>query len=53
MQLRLQHVGPISEAELAFGDLTVLVGPQASGEAAQPGGGSSGRKIPLKPHTPA
>lgn len=33
MQLRLQHVGPISEAELAFGDLTVLVGPQASGKS--------------------
>jgi hypothetical protein len=33
MKLKLQHVGPIAEAELAFGDLTVLVGPQATGKS--------------------
>ena len=33
MRLKLRHVGPIVEAELAFGDLTVLVGPQASGKS--------------------
>jgi hypothetical protein len=33
MRLKLQHIGPIAEAELAFGDLTVLVGPQASGKS--------------------
>ncbi len=33
MKLKLQHIGPITEAELAFGDLTVLVGPQASGKS--------------------
>jgi hypothetical protein len=33
MKLKLQHVGPITEAQLAFGDLTVLVGPQASGKS--------------------
>jgi len=33
MKLKLQHVGPITDAELAFGDLTVLVGPQATGKS--------------------
>ena len=33
MKLTLQNVGPITEAELTFGDLTVLVGPQASGKS--------------------
>ena len=33
MRLKLRHIGPIVEAELAFGDLTVLVGPQASGKS--------------------
>jgi hypothetical protein len=33
MKLKLQHIGPITEAELTFGDLTVLVGPQASGKS--------------------
>ncbi|MGQ9919627.1 MAG: AAA family ATPase [Bryobacteraceae bacterium] len=33
MELRLEHVGPIVQADLAFGDLTVLVGPQASGKS--------------------
>lgn len=33
MKLRLQHIGPIVEADLAFGDLTVFVGPQASGKS--------------------
>lgn len=33
MKLKLQHVGPMVEADLAFGDLTVLVGPQASGKS--------------------
>jgi hypothetical protein len=33
MKLKLQHVGPIAEAELDFGDLTVLVGPQATGKS--------------------
>ncbi len=32
MKLKLEHVGPIEEGELAFGDLTLLVGPQASGK---------------------
>lgn len=31
--LRLHKVGPINRAELSFGDLTVLVGPQASGKS--------------------
>jgi hypothetical protein len=31
--LRLQHIGPIDDAEVEFGDLTVLVGPQASGKS--------------------
>jgi energy-coupling factor transporter ATP-binding protein EcfA2 len=33
MKLKLQNVGPITDAEIAFGDLTVLVGPQASGKS--------------------
>lgn len=32
-KLRLEHVGPIKKAEVEFGDLTVLVGPQASGKS--------------------
>jgi energy-coupling factor transporter ATP-binding protein EcfA2 len=32
-KLRLEHVGPIRKAEIEFGDLTVLVGPQASGKS--------------------
>jgi len=31
--LNLHHVGQIREAELSFGDLTVLVGPQATGKS--------------------
>ncbi len=38
MQLRLQHVGLISEAELAFGDLTVLRRPAGVGRSREPGG---------------
>jgi hypothetical protein len=33
MILTLANVGPITEAELRFADLTVLVGPQASGKS--------------------
>jgi hypothetical protein len=33
MKLALQNVGQINEAEVEFGDLTVLVGPQASGKS--------------------
>lgn len=33
MQLTVQHFGPISEARLKPGDLTVLVGPQATGKS--------------------
>ncbi|NLI01001.1 MAG: ATP-binding protein [Chthonomonadales bacterium] len=32
-RLTLQNVGPITKADIAFGDLTVLVGPQASGKS--------------------
>lgn len=32
-KLRLKSFGPISEAEISFGDLTLLVGPQASGKS--------------------
>jgi len=32
-RLTLRNVGQIKEADLAFGDLTVLVGPQASGKS--------------------
>ena len=31
--LFVQNLGPIPEAEVEFGDLTVLVGPQASGKS--------------------
>jgi hypothetical protein len=31
--LRLQNIGPITDATLTFSDLTVLVGPQASGKS--------------------
>lgn len=33
MKLRLQNVGPIIDADLTFGDFTILVGPQASGKS--------------------
>jgi hypothetical protein len=33
MALKLRYLGPIKEADLIFGDLTVLVGPQASGKS--------------------
>jgi hypothetical protein len=32
-RLRIENFGPISEAEVEFGDLTVLVGPQATGKS--------------------
>ena len=32
-KLKLKSFGPISEAEINFGDLTLLVGPQASGKS--------------------
>ncbi|HDR27675.1 AAA family ATPase [Rhodovulum sp.] len=32
-KIRLENVGPISDAKLDLGDLTVLVGPQASGKS--------------------
>ncbi|RMD68019.1 MAG: ATP-binding protein [Gammaproteobacteria bacterium] len=32
-RLTLRHLGPIVEADVAFGDLTVLVGPQATGKS--------------------
>jgi hypothetical protein len=32
-RLKLENIGPIRSADLAFGDLTVLVGPQASGKS--------------------
>jgi len=31
-RLRLRNIGQITDANLQFGDLTVLVGPQASGK---------------------
>lgn len=31
--LKIEQVGPIKKAEVAFGDLTVLVGPQATGKS--------------------
>src|SRR5258708_40074975 len=31
--LRLRNIGPITEADVQFGDLTVLVGPQATGKS--------------------
>ena len=33
MKLEVQNLGPITEGSLTFGDLTVLVGPQASGKS--------------------
>ncbi len=33
MHLKLKNVGQISEADIKFGDLTVLVGPQATGKS--------------------
>lgn len=32
-KLHLHNIGQIASAELTFGDLTVLVGPQASGKS--------------------
>lgn len=32
-KLRITNLGPIREAEVAFGDLTVVIGPQASGKS--------------------
>lgn len=32
-RLKVSHLGPIQSADIAFGDLTVLVGPQASGKS--------------------
>lgn len=31
--INIKHLGPISEADVQFGDLTLLVGPQASGKS--------------------
>lgn len=33
MRLQLRNVGPIAEADLTFSDLTILVGPQATGKS--------------------
>jgi predicted ATPase len=33
MNLKLFNIGQINEADLRFGDLTVFVGPQASGKS--------------------
>ena len=32
-RLRIEHLGPIASADLTFGDLTIFVGPQASGKS--------------------
>ncbi len=32
-RLTIEHVGPIEKADVTFGDLTVLVGPQATGKS--------------------
>lgn len=32
-RIRLENVGPVAEADIRLGDLTVLVGPQASGKS--------------------
>ncbi|TXT41347.1 MAG: hypothetical protein FD135_403 [Comamonadaceae bacterium] len=32
--LQIQNLGPIVLADVAFGDLTVIVGPQATGKSA-------------------
>ena len=31
--LKVKSLGPIKEADVTFGDLTLLVGPQASGKS--------------------
>jgi predicted ATP-dependent endonuclease of OLD family len=33
VRLQLKHVGQIEDADIEFGDLTVLVGPQATGKS--------------------
>ena len=33
MRLQLKNIGPITSADIRFGDLTVFVGPQASGKS--------------------
>lgn len=33
MKLQIEHLGPIRHADLSFADLTVLIGPQASGKS--------------------
>lgn len=33
MKLRTQNLGPIPDADVSFGDLTVFIGPQASGKS--------------------
>lgn len=33
MNLTIRHFGPIREAQMQFGDLTLLIGPQASGKS--------------------
>lgn len=33
MRLSVQNLGPIAEADVTFGDLTILVGPQATGKS--------------------
>ena len=32
-RLQVSHLGPVASADLAFGDLTVIVGPQATGKS--------------------
>lgn len=32
-RLRVKHLGPIADADVCFGDLTVIVGPQATGKS--------------------
>lgn len=32
-KVKIKSLGPIKEADIAFGDLTLLVGPQASGKS--------------------
>lgn len=33
MELKIQNFGPIKKAQINFGDLTFLIGPQASGKS--------------------
>jgi predicted ATPase len=33
MHVQLKNIGPIKDADIRFGDLTVFVGPQASGKS--------------------